>query len=97
MGWTENVLNLAVILGLLIRIHNQQSNGGSRCHPLKDTRQNLNFVRLLTLRRKTRCAGLPAIEIRLQIGCAERQAGWAPVDDAAKAESMTLTEGCNGK
>ena len=34
----ENILNLAVIFGFLIGIHNQQSNGSPRGFTLKDPR-----------------------------------------------------------
>ena len=47
MTGPELVLDIAVILGFLIDVMDQDANGRSRRLPLENTRKNLNFILLL--------------------------------------------------
>jgi hypothetical protein len=93
----KNILNLAVIFGFLIGIHNQQSNGSPRGFTLKDPRQNLNFIRFFSLRREPRSAGLSAIKVGLKVRSTQRQSRRASINNAPEPLSMTLTESRNGE
>ena len=61
MRWTKNVFDLAVILRLLVGIHDQETNRRTSGSTLEDTRQNLNFIGLFTLGREAGGAWLTSI------------------------------------
>ena len=61
MGWTKHVLYLAVILRLLVSIHDQETNRRTSGSTLEDTRQNLDFIGLFALGRETGGAWLTSI------------------------------------
>ena len=88
MARTEAVLDGAVVLGALVLVADQQRDRrtGGDLPPARvgeHAREDFYGIGLLTLCDEARAAGLPAVEIALDVGRVERDAGRAAVDDTA--------------
>ncbi len=93
------VLDIGIILGALIDIvdHERDRRSGRhlRAGRLLDEHAGEDFhrVRLAPLRGEARLARPPLVEIGLDVGLGQRDAGRAAVDHAADRRPMALAEG----
>ena len=92
------VLDLAVVLRALVGVLDEQryrrASGyldpfSIREHP----GQNFDLIRFLPLRGVTRLAGPALVEIRLNVGLGQRDAGRTAIDDAADGGPMAFAPG----
>src|SRR3569623_317650 len=84
--------DLAVILGALIDIVDDEANRRASGLALEHAGQNSYFVGLAPLGGVARCAGLAAVEFALDVARRELHAGRAAVDGGAERQSVTLAE-----
>ena len=71
MAGPESLGDVAVVLGALILVADQQADRRARGFPLEDPRKNLDSVGLAALRDVPGSAGLAPVELRLDIGLGE--------------------------
>ena len=97
MAGTELVLDVAVILGALIHVPDQETDGGSRGQTLKHTGQNFHFVRLSPLGRVFGLPCFPAFHPGLYVGSIQRNPWWHTINNAAQGGPVTLAKGREGE
>ena len=102
MAGPEFVFDFRVILGPLILIldHERDRRTGGDLDAgfvREHARQDFNPVRLLPLRRKPRLPRPAFIEIRLDVGFAERNSRRAAIDHAADCRPMAFAPGGDAK
>ena len=95
--------DLAIILGPLVDIldHHRDRRAG-RDHGLPilvhdEARQDAHLIRLAALRDEPRLSGTTLVEVALDVGEREADAGRTTVDDAAKGGAMALAPGGDAK
>src|SRR5260221_10648795 len=99
MSGAELVADRRIILGALVYIFDEKRNRGARRHwsagpfVLEDAREDFDLVGLSPLRGETRLAGPAFVEIGLDFGGGERDAGRTAIDDTAERRPMAFTEG----
>lgn len=99
MAGAEFVADVVVILGTLVGIFDQQADrrpgGDLRRHPfvLKNAGEDADLVWLLPLGDEFRAAGFAAIQIALDVGFREGNAGRTAVDHATQGWSMAFAKG----
>ena len=79
-------------LAALIRVADQQADRRTGGQTFIHARQNLDRIGLVALRDVARGAGAAAVELRLDVGFAQRHAGRAAIDHAADRRAVALTE-----
>ncbi len=88
----EGVQQVAVILAALVGVLDQQRDRRAGGQAFVDARQDLHPVGFLALRDVAAGAGATAVELGLDVGFGQRQAGRAAVDDAADRRAVALAE-----
>jgi hypothetical protein len=97
------VTDIGIVLRALIDIVDQQpdrrAGGDLRAHQLvlKHTRQDPNLVGLRPLGGEARLSRPALVEIRLDVGLGQRDAGRAAVDHAADRRPVALAKGRDPK
>ena len=97
------VPDLGIVFGALIHIFDQQSDrcagGQLLCHPfvLEDAGENFHRVRFLALGDEFRLTWAPPLQIALDIGFAEGDAGRAAIHHAADGRPVAFAEGGDAK
>jgi hypothetical protein len=91
--------DLAIVFRALVDIldqHRHRRAGGDHCLAVlieDEAGQDLDLVGLATLRDKTRLAGAALVELGLDFGAGETDAGRAAIDDAAERWAMAFAPG----
>ena len=99
MAGTEFVADLAIILGALIDILDQQPDGRAGgqlpLHPLvlEDAGENFHRIGFLALGDEFALAGTAAVQIGLDVGFGQRDAGRAAIHHAADRRPMAFAKG----
>ena len=93
MPRTEHVFDGAVVLRALIGVLNDQTDAGAGSHAFEYAGENAHLIRFATLGGVTRGARTTAVQIVLQIGFGERNAGRHAVDDTTQRHPVRFTEG----
>ena len=97
MTGAEGLGDIAVILAALVLIADQQADRRASGLALEDAGENLDGIRLTTLRHMTRRSRLAAIKFCLDIGLAQSQARRTTIDDAANRRAMRFAKGCHSQ
>ena len=97
MRRAKQVLNCRVVLGLLIRIADQQADGATRGLAFEHTGEDLDFIGLLALRGVAARAGLAAIQIELQVFQRELKPWRAAVNDSDQCRAVAFTSSGNSE
>src|SRR6185312_851808 len=99
MAGAELVADLAIILGALVGVLDQQRDGRAGrdllVHPLvlKDAGENLHRIGFLPLGDELALPRPPLVQERLDIRLGQRDARRAAVDDAAQRDPVAFAEG----
>ena len=99
MAGAEFVADRRIVLGALVDILDEKRNRGARRHRsagpfiLKDAGEDFDLIGLAPLRGEARLAGAALVEIGLDFGGGERDAGRTAIDDTAERRPMAFTEG----
>ncbi|RMR61225.1 hypothetical protein ALP83_00869 [Pseudomonas syringae pv. actinidiae] len=93
MGWTEQVLDGRVVLGLLVSVADQQAYGGTGGFALEDAGEDLDLIGLLTLRGMAAGARLAPVQIALQVLQVQLQPRRAAVDDSDQRRAVAFAGG----
>src|SRR5439155_12077493 len=88
----ESVGESAVVLAPLVFVSDDEADRRAGRPAFEHTGQNLDAVGLLALRHVAGAAGLPPVEIPLNIAFGELEPGWAAVHDAAVSGSVALAK-----
>ena len=97
MGWTELVLDLAVILGALVRILDQQANGGTGGEPLENPGQDFHLVTFATLGGEAGSAGFAAIQVTLDVRLGQRHSRGTAINNAAEGRPVAFAKAGDGE
>src|SRR6185295_20089543 len=90
---TKRILDLRVVAALLIDVLDEQADRRARRDAFEDAGENLDLIGLLPLRDVARATGSTPVEILLNVGFRQLEAGRATVDDAAHRGPMAFAEG----
>src|SRR5262245_6045147 len=99
MAGTVLVLDGGIVLGALVDIVDHQPDRGpggdlrAGRFVVEHAREDAHLVGLLPLRRKARLAGPALVEIGLDIGLGQRDAGRAAIDHAANRGPVAFAKG----
>src|SRR5262249_47038432 len=99
MAGTEFVADLVVVARALIDVFDQEpdrrAGGELLLHPLvlKDAGENLHLIGFAPLAGEARLSRTPAVEIALNVGFGERNAGRAAINDTADRRPVAFAEG----
>ena len=97
MTRAELLLDIAVVLGTLIGVFDQQANGRTRGLALEDAGENFHRIGLAPGSGEFRGARFAAVEIALEITLLQLDARRAAVNHAAQGQAVTLAKGGNGE
>ncbi len=97
MAGTEGVGDVAVVLAALVFVADQQRDGRAGGLAFEHTGKDLHRVRFAALRDVARGAGLAAVQLDLDVGCAQLHSRRATVDDAADGRAVRFAERGDGK
>ena len=89
--------DVAVVLAALVLVADQQADRRAGGVALVDAGQDLHLVGLLPLGDELAAAGAAPVQLGLDVGLRQRQAGRAAVDHAADGRAMGFTEIRDGK
>ena len=92
MPWAEGLQDVAVVLAPLVGVFDEQADGGAGGSAFVHARQNFDRIRLVALGDEFGGAGTAAIQIRLDVGFAQRHARWAAINYAANGRAVGFTE-----
>ena len=92
MTGAKGVEQVGVVAAARILVADHQRDRRAGGHALVQARQDLDGVGLVALRHVAAGAGAAAVEVGLDVGLAQRHAGWAAVDHAADGRAMALAE-----
>ena len=98
MARAIGVLDLAIVLGALVHILDEETDGGSggdlaALVVRHDAGEDFHLVRLLPLGGEARLAGAATVEVDLEIRRLQRNQRGAAVHDAANGRAVALAPG----
>ncbi len=92
MAGAEAVSDLRIVLGADVLVLDEKRDRGAGGEPLEHAGEDAHPVGLAALGGEARLAGTAAVEIGLDVGLGERDAGRAAVDHAADRRAVALAE-----
>ena len=93
MRRTEQTSQVLIVLGVLVRVPDNETDGTSRRFPLKHTTEQFHLVGFLSGSGDTALSWAPAVQFLLDEFQVDVDAGWHPVDHAAYGLTVTFSEG----
>lgn len=86
-----------VVFAALVGVADEEGDGGAGGCAFKHAGEDFHLVGFAALGNVAAGAGFAAVEVGLDVGFAEGEAGRAAVDDAADARAVAFAEGGNGE
>ena len=97
VGGPVQVLHVLVGRRASVRVADQECDRSPERYALENSRQNLDFVRLFAGRCQAALSRFAAVEISLDLGCADLQPRRTSVDHDPYAAAVGFPKGCNLK